>query len=428
MPLVTDAGISSLPDPAAVAAGLARTYPYAAGNITVTRRAPLLMPGSSTNYSWWSSALSQLEATRVQEDATAFYFGFTSGPSSDNVVGLGYVPDHASGRGPTSALGLDAGATGIGSADPFGNVWPEWLTVLLHEVGHNHSLKHIACGPVANADPSYPYPNGDLGPQSIYSSVYGDTQLGRLSQPMATNTSGKYERMKDVMSYCDGVWFSDFSYVRAQQFAEAHSALNAQAGALVAKATKAAPGNGYLSISGSIDANGVQLRAPVASSARPAMAAGRAPYILRVLTVAGQTLDLPFDVTEVGDGKGNASHFWISLDNPGDIASIDVLLNGKVLPQAAARVVAAKLVAGAQAPASLDWTLLNGRLELRWNAVAEPFVSVLHIAANGVKTVLATNLGGGAAALDVRALPAGGQFEVSLATTLKARLVSIPQP
>ncbi len=156
-------------------------------------------------------------------------------------------------------------------------------------------------------------------------------------------------------------------------------------------------------------------------------------YILRVLTVAGRTLDLPFDAAALGDAKEEVRHFRVSLANPGEIASVEVLPGARDLPRMArnksganAALSSAGGAGVAAGPASLDWTLRNGQLALRWNAAAEPYVSVLYIAANGARTLLAPALTGGGAALDVRALPAGGTFEVSLSTSLKARLVSLP--
>ena len=50
---------------------------------------------------------------------------------------------------------------------------------------------------------------------------------------------------------------------------------------------------------------------------------------------------------------------------------------------------------------------------------------MLHVAADGRKTVVASDLTGGKASVDVSALPAGGRFEVSLSSTLGARLMKV---
>ena len=76
VPLSTDDGVAQLPDAEVIRAALLRVYPYAAENISITTRAALSMPGSSTADSWWSTALGELESKRVQEDSGAYYYGF----------------------------------------------------------------------------------------------------------------------------------------------------------------------------------------------------------------------------------------------------------------------------------------------------------------------------------------------------------------
>ncbi len=67
----------------------------------------------------------------------------------------------------------------------------------------------------------------------------------------------------------------------------------------------------------------------------------------------------------------------------------------------------------------------DGKLNLTWNAGAEPAATVVYVAADGSRLLLAKNLRGGTASVDVKALPAGGSFQVSLSTSIKARLVNV---
>ena len=62
------------------------------------------------------------------------------------------------------------------------------------------------------------------------------------------------------MGYCSGAWFSDYSYVRIEQFLESYAARTARSTSVGASVLAA--DNGYLTISGSITANGVQLLRP----------------------------------------------------------------------------------------------------------------------------------------------------------------------
>ena len=417
VPLSTDDGVAQLPDAEVIRAALLRVYPYAAENISITTRAALSMPGSSTADSWWSDTLGKLENQRALEDRGAYYYGFVPRMSSTRAAGLAYINVAGSSNDFTSAIGLDAKFNSIASVDPFGNSWPEWLTTLVHELGHNHSLQHVACGGPANAATDYPYANGDLGPQPLYNSSYAGS-IGQLSKAVYGSTP-----MKDVMSYCSGAWFSDYSYVRVQQFLEKRS--TQVTGSNVLAASMSVAENGYLTISGRITPNGVALRPAVASSTRVGAAASGSghAYTLRVLTALGQTIDLPFDGVSLADHGGNAiSHFRVSFANPGDISDVQVLQNGKALAKLERPARRSKAAAN---DATFDAMQSGGKLALVWNAEAEPYAAVLHVAADGRKTVVASDLTGGKASVDVSALPAGGRFEVSLSSSVGARLLKV---
>lgn len=417
VPLSTDDGVAQLPDAELIRAALTRVYPYAAENISVTTRTALSMPGSSTADSWWSDALDKLENKRALEDSGAYYYGFVPRMSSTRTAGLAYINPPGSSNAFTAAIGLDARFNSIASVDPFGNNWPEWLTTLVHELGHNHSLQHIACGGPASAATDYPYPNGDLGPQPLYNSDYAGS-IGQLSKAVYGSTP-----MKDVMSYCSGAWFSDYSYVRVQQFLERRS--TQVTGSNVMAASMSMAENGYLTISGRITLAGVGLRPAIASSVRIGTAASGSghAYILRVLTASGQTIDLPFDGVSVADHGGNAmSHFRVSFVNPGDISDVQVLQNGKALAKLERSARRSRAAAN---DATFDATQSGGKLALVWNADAEPYAAVLHVAADGRKTVVASDLTGGKASVDVSGLPAGGRFEVSLSSSVGARLMRV---
>lgn len=420
VPLKSDDGTSVTPDPEVVRAAMVRVYPYAAGDITIATRAPLSVPGSSSSDNWWNSTLPLVEAARSQEDNTAFYYAFASKMSSSRTAGLAYIGLQATGQTTPSALGLDATNTRTASTDAFGNAWPEWLTTMIHEIGHNHSLQHVPCGSPTDAAADYPYANGDLGPQPLYNSSYGAT-IGQLAQPAYASGSSS-RQMKDVMSYCSGAWFSDYSYTRIQQFLEKRSALKltgASVGASVAAAE-----NGYLTISGRITATGVMLQPAVASAtARPVAASAGATYSLRIVTASGQTINVPFDTMQLADARSDLSHFRVSFANPGDVSDVDVLSNGRVV--AKLQQPATRRAPVASTTAAFDATQTGGKLAVTWDAQAEPFVSVLHVAADGRKTVVASGLTGGTASVDVSALPAGGRFEVSLSSSVRGRMVKV---
>ncbi|MGK5081327.1 IPT/TIG domain-containing protein [Janthinobacterium sp. HLX7-2] len=418
VPLSTDDGVAQLPDAEVIRAALTRVYPYAAENISISTRAPLSVPGSSTADSWWSTTLGTLDSKRAQEDSGAYYYGFVPAMSVSRAAGLAYINLRTGSNDYTSAIGLDAKFTNIASIDSFGNGWPEWLTTLVHELGHNHSLKHVACGGPADAATDYPYANGNLGPQPLYNSNYAGS-IGQLSKA----AYGAGTPMKDVMSYCSGAWFSDYSYGRVQQFLEKRSTQGT--GSNVLGASTSVAGNGYLTISGRITPAGVALHPAVVSSSRVGAAASGSGqgYTLRLLTASGQTIDLPFDAVSLADHGGSAmSHFRVSFANPGDISEVEVLSKGKALAKLERPARRSKAAAN---DASFDATQSGGKLALAWNAQAEPYAAVLHVAADGRKTVVASGLTGGNASVDVSALPAGGRFEVSLSSSIGGRLMKV---
>ena len=91
-----------------------------------------------------------------------------------------------------------------GVAELSGNIAVSTLSspsVIAHEFGHNLSLRHTSgCG-ATNVDPNYPYPNGELGPDSGW-----DVNWRRF-------ISNEDEGYTDLMSYCGQYEFiSDYQY------------------------------------------------------------------------------------------------------------------------------------------------------------------------------------------------------------------------
>ena len=443
VPLTSDSGTGILPPVAKIREALARLYPYAPVDITVRTRAAMPFAGDSTTFAWLKDALAAVEQLRVQESPNAFYYGLMHRPKTDGsfTAGLGYENFRDAASPKTTGVGVDVEYGGweappgpLSAADAqrqrvedanmktdaFGNKWPVWLTSLIHELGHNHSLKHANCGPLAEGtvDAAFPYPLGDMGPSLIYESVYDDEQLGKLSKPEINGVT-----MKDTMGYCKGTWFSDYSYTGIQQFLINRLAVQQRARAVSALVSGST--DDYLTLSGKITATGLQWRPPLASSVRLQNDGhgSQAAYTLRVLSRAGQTFDLPFDAVALDHGQAGESDFMVSLPNPGAIAAVTVLNHQKL----ALRQIPAKAAPGGTATgtATLSWTQNNGKLDLQWNAMAEPYVSVVYVAANGARMVLAQSLRGGSASLDVSTAKAGGVFEVSLATQFSARLVRV---
>ena len=131
-------------------------------------------------------------------------------------------------------------------------------------------------------------------------------------------------------------------------------------------------------------------------------------------------MNVPFDTQQLADSRVDVRHFRVSFATPA-ISAISMcwpMASWSVLDRSARRAAVATA-------ASLATTQGAGKLALHWNADAEPYAAVLYVAADGRKTVVASALTGGSAAVDVSALPAGGRFEVSLSSSVRGRMVKV---
>ena len=136
----------------------------------------------------WGNLLSELEAKRVVEASSRYYYGAVKVSYSSGVAGIGYVPLASSSQGRT-ALGWDK-STGFADGGLY-------FDVLTHETGHNMGRAHSPCGGAGQPDPGYPYPGALIG-------IYGlDVAAMTLKDP------GVYT---DIMAYCSPVWISDYVF------------------------------------------------------------------------------------------------------------------------------------------------------------------------------------------------------------------------
>ena len=427
VPLSVNGVVAVLPSIAEVHAVFARVYPLASDSIVVTTRATFVTSGvaSVSTAADASNLLSQLETLRSQEDPDAFYFGmFADSINTSASAGLGYQGTKGSERtSPASAIGSDA-TRRFRSVDPFALALPAWAPTMLHEIGHNTALGHAPCGDPGTLDANYPYAGGILGAYAIYNSLYADdSTVGALS--IASTDAGP---MTDLMGYCGGTFFSDYNYNKVQAYLEARSAPVVQNMKRLAVAAAVAPSPlGYLVLSGTIDARGIAMNPAQATTTGPrGPVAPGSPYLLRLTTQAGQVFDHPVMVSEVADAPGNV-YYSRTLPNPGAVTKVELLKHGVVVPpaQPAGPVMHIASASLGETARTASWAEANGVLRLDWNAVVEPFAAVTHIANDGKRTVLGLRLQGGVAAIDTRALAAGGRFEISFASLTSARLVTL---
>ena len=120
----------------------------------------------------WSQWINETRAMYQQEGRRGYYYGVVT-VSSPAYGGLGYI-----------ALPVSVGLA--------------YDDIYAHELGHNMNLLHAPCG--TSGDVNYPYPSGNIG-------IWGyDVRQEVLKDRNA---------LKDIMSYCDPAWISDYHFTKA---------------------------------------------------------------------------------------------------------------------------------------------------------------------------------------------------------------------
>ena len=138
---------------------------------------------SLTQGSAWNQILSEIDALRVADGSSSYYYGVLPPEPGAVYCGLGFIPGRA-------AIGTDS----CGSA------------TAAHEWGHNFSRQHAPCGNPGNPDPAYPYAGASIG-------AYGfDVANVALKAPAS---------FLDLMSYCSPLWVSDYNYSAVMSFRSA---------------------------------------------------------------------------------------------------------------------------------------------------------------------------------------------------------------
>jgi hypothetical protein len=132
----------------------------------------------------WSQTLSEMSALRTAEGATRHYVGVIKVTYGGGIAGLGYI-------GWPASISWDKPGTAP--------------SVIAHELGHNFGRLHAPCGNPSGPDAGYPanYPSASIGTWGL------DLQAMVLRPPT---------QYKDVMSYCDPDWISDYNYTAIMSY------------------------------------------------------------------------------------------------------------------------------------------------------------------------------------------------------------------
>jgi len=351
-------GAVSNSNKAALAEATRRMHPLGATSVDVRSSAfvtgaPALV--SDDNNGAWGRILGEIYALRSSDGFQGDYVGIVPATYGSGIAGLGYV-------GAPAAIAWDKAASAPG--------------VIAHELGHNFGRSHAPCGNPGGPDPQYPYANASIGTWGL------DLPALDLKAP------GTY---KDLMSYCNPDWISDYNYLAVMSFRGTAPAV-AQAAEPVAREGLMVWGrilNGNVILEPSF-----AVTAPVQLPSRPG------PNRVEGFDVAGRRVfSVSFEGALVADlPRGDERHFAfvvpLSAAERGTLATVQLIGDGLTVRQARTGL----RTAPAAAPPVV--TRRGDELEVRWDPSYPLAVirdaqtgEILSFARNGLGRVPATGAG-----------------------------------
>ena len=356
--------------------GLLRMFPI--GSARVTRRAYITWSQTLAISNSWSNLLSRIATIKQTDNApeAQIYYGLVPLRAENGsiwfrsgVAGIGYVGYRAS--------------AGLANLSPYIN----GSEIANHEFGHNLGQEHANCG-VSNPDPSYPYEAGSIG------------QFGLQVNNMLLFNPTTY---KDIMSYCDPAWISDYTY-------QALFDDQVAAGAASPNDQSVVPS---LLVRASLLEDGTVEMEPVYTfNGRPGASPSESDYVLELLDESGSVIAsyrLPVLTAEGESIKFSSINTTVPLpDKP--FAALRITDKGRPAVQRS------------MAPASLQ-TQAMPTLEvetqgavLSWGQASTPAVVRYQLDGDETWTTLAVDHLGGSLELDEQSLPLGMlRFEIILA-------------
>lgn len=147
---------------------------------------------SANDVSTWSDVLSDINALRVMNGSSRYYYGVVKVNYGSGLAGVAYRPSQPPSA--RAAIGWD-----------YGN---SRANVLSHEIGHNLGRGHAPCGTSGSLDPSYPFATGSIGNWGM--ETEGLSYLG--GNPFLTQLKDPFY-YRDVMGYCPSYpWISIYNW------------------------------------------------------------------------------------------------------------------------------------------------------------------------------------------------------------------------
>ncbi|MEW5929816.1 MAG: hypothetical protein AB1941_20365 [Gemmatimonadota bacterium] len=281
----------------------------------------------------WEQMIGEIYALRVADGNDRYYYGVLTHPGGVGIAGIGFI-------GYPTAVGYDVLPAGAGT--------------LAHELGHNMGREHAPCGNPAGPDPGFPYAGGGIG-------VHGyDLFRGTPKSPQIE---------KDLMSYCDPEWISDYTYRAVLQYRTTGD------GETSGDARPAAAEPSLL-VWGRMDASGAVLEPAFEITARPSLPARPGPYRVEGLDAAGAVLfSLPFSGVPLAEVNEDMRQFAFTI--PARLAHTDRLDRIRLVgPGVRAERRASPAATGRVAPPAALRRGSGGQVRLEWDAARRPMALV----------------------------------------------------
>jgi hypothetical protein len=342
-------------------------YPLSAVDVQV--RAPYTFTGAlPSNYdSTWIRLLVEINALRANEAPNRYYYGVIKPAYTSGGTGFGYI-------GQRAAVGVDW----VGSTN--------WRAeTVAHEWGHNFDRLHVACGNPSNPDQNYPYENG---------------RLGHHGYDMRTNEIRDLGVHRDLMSYCQPTWSSDYTYEAVMSFR------GTQAGAQGSVAAEPS-----LIVWGHISPDGVVLEPSYETVTPPSLPARGGRYRLTGTNDAGmKVLDMTFDGYAIDHMPGvRAFSYAIPLSALGGEAPSRLRLEAEGV-----EVERRRTPAGAGSDDVRVERTGADKVRLQWNAARNPMIVVRD---GRTGAILSFARGG-----DVQVTSNAAEIEVNMSDGVKSTL------